>query len=176
MNQFEQLKKLIVAPNPGLPVPFNSFSTFSAGADNYGCWDGNNFWIGRSDGRIGKISSTGVSVQTFPGFIAPGGAPLQLAFDGRYVWVGDYDSKATLFKFDTTINKIVASGQVRPDTNSGGCQGVVWDGSKLWIGAPDQVIRMNTSPSGFPTTELIVSGQSNVNGLSYYTDTVGQVL
>ncbi len=177
MDQFRQLKKLEIMPsiNPSCPIHYNGI--FITGCANYGCWDGNNFWIGANDkihkiftGPFNSLVTTGYNGFSVAG--ADGGNPIQLAFDGSYIWVGDYDSRATWFKFDPTLQTTIASGRLYPlGPDMGGIQGVHWADDKLWFGAPNNVIRFNITSN---SVELIVSGQNNVNGLSHYTDDTGQ--
>lgn len=175
MSQFDQEKKLIISPFHETIATGISGTSISSVA-NYGTWDGSGFWIGGTNGTINRINPLVTGYFTKTGFDVTtpgkGGNPLQMDFDGRYLWVGDYDAFATFFKYDTAISSTVASGKLFPSgPGLGGIQGVIYDGSSIWFGAPDVVLKLNPTTLA---TGLIVSGQFNVNGLSKYTDPSGQ--
>lgn len=151
---------------------------YTGTAQNYGAWDGASLWIPGITGVIHKINGATQVVTNYSGFSpATGGSPLQIAWDGRYIWVGCYDHEATLYKFDPQSASIVNSWKLSPlTTANGGVQSVLWDGTNIWCG-----VAINSS-SGYAlrfnhATELVditVTGQNNVNGMSQYIDPSGQ--
>jgi streptogramin lyase len=130
-------KPPIAAPST-TPGPLRVLATYPGkGNANYGCWDGRYFWIGNfGTSTISRVGRDG-TYDTYS--LTPTGAsePLQLAFDGHYVWVACADADCSLVKFDPSANQPVATytyNRANPKGPYGGIQGVTWDGSELWIG------------------------------------------
>ena len=105
----------------------------TTGSLNYGTWDGTSYWIGNyNDHTLHKISPAG-TVTTYA--LASNILPIQLAWDGTYIWVASADTYGTLVKFDPSTGQTVGTWQKNPTgLGSGGIQGVRWDGTNLWIG------------------------------------------
>ena len=135
-------------------------------AANYGCVDNSgNFWIGAFDDiLLYKITPAGVVTSYGTGV----NQPIQLAFDGTYVWTGDND--AAIRKFDTSGNfiKKYNFGQL----GTGGVQGLFWNGTNLIVALAEvgggagsgRVCLFNPSTEA---VSLTVTGQTNVNGVSW---------
>jgi len=136
------------------------------GAANYGTWDGKDYWIGSyGEGCVSKISGDGIVLRTYR--LGPGIFPVQLAFDGTYIWVASADPYDQLIRLSPITGKFTTV-QLAPagDGGRGGIQGVLWDGHNIWAGLSglSEVAEIN------PDTGIVIAsvkGQSNVNGLAY---------
>ena len=165
------------APDIRTTVPF---------AANYGCWDGTYFWIGGNNQYLYKIDRNGTLIASYNGDSLHEDFDnlIQMAYDGRYLWLASYDDIGKLTKFDPLTGHSVKHYNIGDDWHSGngGIQGVVYDPSGflsgfLWLAVP-------LNGLGFPphyggkvekfniTTEAIdltITGQTNVNGISLAT-------
>ena len=129
------------------------------GNANYGCWDGHYFWISNFGAdTISRVGQDG-TYDTYSLTSTGAADPLQLAYDGHYIWVACADTLCSLVKFDPTTNQAVATytyNRVIPPGPYGGIQGVTWDGSELWIGLNQGlVIDVN------PTNGAIIKESNN---------------
>ena len=142
---------------------------------NYGCWGGNYFWAA-SDTTLYKITLDDTIAATYDTTTEAMGTPLIMAYDGRYLWVASYDSTGILTKFDPQTGHSVSHWTMNPDSNgTGGIQGIIWDGSYLWLGVAEngyyvppvdysgRILKFNTTTYAI---ELTITAQTNVNGLA----------
>ncbi len=133
------------------------------GAENYGAWDGQNFWTTNFyNSSISKVNANGVVLATYTFY---GTNPIQAVYDGKNIWVASANGLGTLIKFNPTTlassTYITNPGSV----GSGGIQGIVWDGKNIWIG----IAGINTVAKVDPSTGAIIAsttGQYNVNGMA----------
>jgi hypothetical protein len=140
------------------------------GLANYGTWDGQNLWITSfGNSSISEINQNGNIIGTYT---FSGSNPLQVAYDGKYIWVASADQYGMLIRFDPTTHASTTYIMNPQGTGNGGIQGVMWDGQNLWIG-----VAQNNTGSGTGLVEKIntstgaviasVNGMNNVNGLAY---------
>ncbi len=140
------------------------FSTYVLDAANYGTWDGEYYWSANySNSSISQINQNGTVVNNYT-FSEP---PLQLAWDGQYIWVGCADVSGTLIQFNPTTATTISTNKLNPSASgAGGIQGLVWDGINLWAGVAQdgyggEIIKLSSSGTALVT----ISGQTNVNGM-----------
>ncbi len=139
-------------------------TTTVAQVANYGAWDGQHLWVSQFAAHsITELNENGVVMATYT--FASSIEPIQLAYDGRYIWVASADTYGNLIKFDPTTGASSTTLMNPGGTGSGGIQGILWDGSKLWIGlaALNDVLRFNTITGSVEATS---TGDTNVNGLA----------
>jgi hypothetical protein len=139
-------------------------TTTVSGASDYGTWDGQHLWVSQFAAHsITELNENGVVMATYT--FASNINPQQLAYDGRYIWVASADAYGTLIKFDPTTRASSTTIMNPGGTGSGGIQGILWDGSKLWIGlgSLNDVLRFNTVTGSVEATS---TGDTNVNGLA----------
>jgi hypothetical protein len=92
-------------------------------------WDGQYIWTSTLWGTISKLNpQTGTVVP--PQFTAPGSQPWGMTFDGEHLWVVDF-AERRISKLDPTTGTELATYPT-PDP-VGGCKGVTWDGSYLYV-------------------------------------------
>ena len=151
------------------PGCFNVVGQVLAGAaQNYFGYDGVNVWTGDTT-YLYRINAATLSETAYT--IGVGSNYMQSAWDGNYLWVGEYGN-AKLYSFNASSGSVVNTYTLAPGYG-GGIQATVWDGNRLWLASPNSVtvLRFNTTTG---LVDLTVTGQTNVNGLSYYTDASGQ--
>jgi hypothetical protein len=139
-------------------------TTTVSGASDYGTWDGQHLWVSQFAAHsITELNENGVVMATYT--FASNINPQQLAYDGRYIWVASADAYGTLIKFNPTTGASSTTIMNPGGTGSGGIQGILWDGSKLWIGlgSLNDVLRFNTVTGSVEATS---TGDTNVNGLA----------
>ncbi|HTB23622.1 MAG TPA: hypothetical protein VK914_13075 [bacterium] len=136
------------------------------GAANYGTWDGSHYWVGSFGGqKVTELGADGRLLKVYP--LGAGTAPLQLAFDGKDIWVASADPLDHLIRLDPATGKTsVYALAPKGDGGLGGLQCVLWDGKNIWaaLAGLNQVVEVD------PKTGAIVAragGQTNVNGLAY---------
>jgi hypothetical protein len=150
----------------------NYWSGVSTQPYNYGCFDGEYFWIGSFyTKKLLKINqSTIESAYTLDFPI------LCLASDNNNIWVGCADDHAHLIQVDQKTGSVLNTYTLNPSgiggTNNGGIQGLAYDGKYLWAGISQfgdakpvdagMVIKIDCENGN----QLIsYSGLSNVNGM-----------
>ena len=152
-----------------------AINTFpAAGNANYGCWDGSNFWISNfTSHTISKVSQNAGIVATYS--LPTQISPLQLAWDGKSIWIASADDNANLAQFDPQQGIVTHVYAYNPQGRSGGVggiQGVMWDGEELWIGIAQLsggqgsgiIASINLNDGSIIKS---VNGNYNVNGLAY---------
>jgi hypothetical protein len=140
-------------------------------AANYGTWDGENFWSSNYYAHsISKINQNGEILATY--YFDSQIVPLQLAYDGRNIWIASADDAAGhLLRFDTVTATTTGDYILNPSAiGLGGVQGVLWDGEYVWAG-----VAQAAGPAGSglvakidPVTGNVVAsstGHTNVNGM-----------
>lgn len=98
--------------------------TSATGGANVAMFDGLNMWVGTNNGTVVRFNQY---AQTFTSVSTSAVSPLSMAFDGRNVWVANYDSGK--------IDKIEASMATLKSTTQCGtnAEGIVFDGTKIWV-------------------------------------------
>jgi hypothetical protein len=147
-------------------------TTTVSNATDYGAWDGKHLWVSQFDlNSITEISEDNKIINTFT--LANNINPIQMVYDGRYIWVASADEYGHLVKFDPVSGTTVGTYTINPTgLGAGGLQSVIWDGSNIWVGVAQEGGGIN---SGFvakidPTTGAVIAsttGQTNVNGLAF---------
>jgi hypothetical protein len=142
-------------------------------AANYGTWDGEYFWVGcYGINAVKKINADGVVVAAYSTHVGTTDyPPLQLAFDGQYIWVACGNTAGSLLKMDKDTGTILNIYTLNPTLlGAGGVQGIVFDGTDICVGVAQYgggvgsgfVGKVNTT-TGVLT--IIADGQTNVNGI-----------
>ncbi len=143
--------------------------------NNYGTWDGKNLWVpGGGADNISKINENGQILFTYSllstQYLGNIASPLQLAYDGRNIWIASYDNYGQLIRFDTVTNTITGHYIMNPSgSGGGGIQGIVWDGTNIWIGLAQDNGGTGLVEKIDPNTGAVlasVGGQTNVNGMA----------
>lgn len=158
---------------------YQDSSVVAGVAENYGTWDGVNVWFTDQTGPAIYKIAPGITMTATIYSLTYTAKPLCMAYDGANLWIGGSDSNATLYKYSTS-GSYIGSWETLPAGNAqGGIQGILWDGSRIWLGISitptaqggGAVCRWNTSTA---MVDLSVTGQNNVNGISYYIDSSSQ--
>jgi hypothetical protein len=140
------------------------------GAGNYGVWDGEDLWVPDFGGNtISKVNEDGDVLDTYQ--LDGNTQPLQLAYDGKNIWIASGDCAAHLKRFDPTTGTTTGDWTMNPScVGAGGIQGITWDGKNIWIGVAQQ-----GAGAGSGLVEKIdpnsgdvlasIGGQTNANGM-----------
>jgi hypothetical protein len=159
---------------PAFPCPtvIQTYSTGEIyGPANYGCWDGNNFWITSYFGNLYKFYGANLSSYTEYPAVTGGTNTLITVWDGANIWIGGTDTYATLYEWNPNTASIVGSWKTYPTGGADrGIQGLKWDGAQLLISIAisannGQVLTWNTTTN--TATMRSDSFLSNVNGIDW---------
>lgn len=141
------------------------------GPNNYGCWDGNSFWITSYYGNLYRFYGGNLSSYTEYSEVAGGSPVLITEWDGSSIWIGGTDTYATLYKWNPNTASIAGSWRTYPTGGAwAGIQGLKWDGTQLLISISisinnGQVLAWNTTTN--TATMRSDTFLSNVNGISW---------
>lgn len=145
-------------------------------AANYGTWDGEYFWVGCYEiNAVKKINASGVVVASYSTHVGTTDySPLQLAFDGQFIWVACGNIAGSLLKINKDTGAVLNIYTLNPTLlGAGGVQGIVFDGTDICVGVAQSgggtgsgfVGKVNTTTGALT---IIATGQTNVNGIISY--------
>ena len=147
----------------GSACPIALTATSIGVADGRGVWDGAYYWnVSTESGKLYQVVS-GVTTTVNTYSMAAGSSPTCMTYDGANLWIGSYEGE--LYEYNRSAS-LIGSWAVGGPINA-----ILYDGAHVWMGFSSEVARWNASTNAI---DLSVTGQSDVAGLSYYTDGGGQ--
>ncbi|SRR5579872_233230 len=100
-------------------------------------YDGNNMWVSSSSGAVYEISPSGSSYAVSSAYSVPGGGGGGIAFDGKFLWVGDYSTAmVTKLLLGGPISSGAPPNVTLVNTYSGGLanpESPAFDGGNIWF-------------------------------------------
>ena len=124
-------------------------------------------YLGDNTSSDSHIEAKGRTLSIIKSFDAPGNDPEGLAWDGVFLWCGEWDSRQ-IYKIYPVTGKVINSFDVLKYGDIGGPAGLAWDGRHLWSGSrPWAAIHQIDSRNGKQINSFSYPAEGGPGGLAW---------